>query len=100
VNLFHTKEFTAAELADLLESGGFAIDQVAGLHAAPRFAQLDAAHGGSFVAAQLDAAPTEWSEQLRRDVAGVSVADFRILAADVHDVDESLDLVVLAHRPG
>jgi SAM-dependent methyltransferase len=98
-NLFHTKEFTAAELSELLTDGGFAVRQVFGLHAGARLADLDARHGGSFVEAQLAAAPDQWSERLHRDVAGISRSDFRVLAADVHDVDESLDLVVLAHRP-
>jgi 2-polyprenyl-3-methyl-5-hydroxy-6-metoxy-1,4-benzoquinol methylase len=99
-NLFHTKEFTAAELTTLLEVGGFAVRRVFGLHAGARLVEVDARHGGSFVAAQLATPPDQWSEQLRRDVAGVGRSDFRILAADVHDVDESLDLVVLSQRPG
>ena len=36
VNPFHTKEFTAAELAELLTRCGFAVDDVLGLHAGPR----------------------------------------------------------------
>lgn len=98
VNPFHTKEFTAAELSELLSRCGFAIDAVLGLHAASRLRRLDTEHGG-FVHAQLASAPPLWSEQLRADVASVAARDFVILAADVHSVDESLDLVVLARRP-
>ena len=59
---------------------------------------LDAAHGGSVVDAQL-AVPTEqWREQLRHDCRSVGSADFLILAADLHDVDESLDFLILARR--
>jgi SAM-dependent methyltransferase len=100
VNPFHTTEFTAAELTGLLTGCGFAVDAVAGLHAADRLRALDAAHGGSFVAAQLAGAPADWPPPLRRDVASVRVEDFVVLAADVHEVDEALDLVVVARRPG
>ncbi|HEU5006762.1 MAG TPA: methyltransferase domain-containing protein [Jatrophihabitantaceae bacterium] len=100
VNPFHTKEFTAAELVELVIRCGFEIESVLGLHARERLRELDAAHGGSFVAAQLACAPDEWSDSLRTDVASVGVSDFAVLAADVHDVDQSLDLVVLARRPG
>jgi hypothetical protein len=72
---------------------------VYGLHAAARLAQLDARHGGSFVDAQLNCAPQLWTEQLRSDVASVRIEDFVVLAAQVHDVDESLDLLVVAGRP-
>jgi SAM-dependent methyltransferase len=99
VNPFHTKEFTAAELTDLLMRCGFEIEEVAGLHAAPRLAELDAAYSGSFVDAQLAAPPAQWSEELVRDVAAVGVADFVVLGSLVHDPDESLDLVVLARQP-
>ena len=99
-NLFHTKEFTAAELTALLSAGGLRVEQVHGLHAGSRLVALDRRWGGSFVQAQLDRPPDGWSGELRRDVAGIGVADFRILAAQMHDVDESLDLVVLARKPG
>ncbi|MDQ2751202.1 MAG: class I SAM-dependent methyltransferase [Chloroflexota bacterium] len=98
VNPFHTREFTAAELVELLGQCGFAIEAVLGLHASSRLHALDARHN-SFVRAQLTAAPQQWSQRLRDDVAGVAARDFVVLAADVHGVDESLDLVVLARRP-
>lgn len=98
LNPFHTREFTGAELSDLLSQCGFTIDALLGLHAAPRLRALDAEHDG-FVTAQLAVAPEQWSERLRHDVATVAARDFVILAADVHGVDESLDLVVLARRP-
>lgn len=99
VNPFHTKEFTAAELGELLTRCGFEIETVLGLHASERLHTLDAGHGGSFVDAQLGCAPDDWSDELWADVASIGIWDFAVLAADVHEVDESLDLVVLAHRP-
>jgi SAM-dependent methyltransferase len=95
-NPFHTHEFTADELAGLVEHCGFAVDQLVGLHAGTRLRELDERHSGSFAEAQLAAPPGEWNEELRRDVAAVSVADFEISAAGI---DAALDLVVLA-RPG
>ena len=99
VNPFHTKEFTATELVDLLARCGFVGAEVRGLHAGARLRGLDAEHGGSFVDAQLAAPPDGWSAQLAADVASVVADDFAVLAAEVHEVDESLDLVVLARRP-
>jgi SAM-dependent methyltransferase len=98
VNPFHTVEFTAGELIDLLQRCGFAIDAVFGLHASERLRGLDARYRPSFVDAQLAAAPDQWSEDLRRDVASVTLDDFPVVDAVARDVDESLDLVVLARR--
>jgi SAM-dependent methyltransferase len=98
INPFHTYEFTGPELSELLTECGFTVNAVLGLHAAPRLRALDIEHGG-FVGAQLAVAPDQWSAQLRDDVAAVAARDFVVLAADVHSVDESLDLVVLARRP-
>jgi SAM-dependent methyltransferase len=98
LNPFHSREFTAAELTDLLRAGDFAIDTVFGVHAGPRLVAMDAEHGG-LVAAQLAAPPERWSARLRADVVAVTAADFVVRSAAVHGVDESLDLVVLARRP-
>ena len=95
VNPFHTKEFTAAELAELLARNGFGVESVLGLHAANRLRELDEKYG-SFVDAQLAEAPDEWSPALAADVAGVGTGDF---AVSGRDVDASLDLIVLARRP-
>ncbi len=100
VNPFHTKEFTAIELADLLVKHGFEISAVYGLHAGARLAGLDGVHGGCFVDAQLAAPPDAWSDRLRADVASIAATDFAIVSTDERDVDGSLDLVVLATRPG
>jgi SAM-dependent methyltransferase len=99
VNPFHTKEFTAAELADLITENGFTVDKMSGLHAGSRLDELDDLHGGSFVHAQLTTPSEQWSEQLRADVATISADDFRILPTETEDVDRSLDLVVIASRP-
>lgn len=99
VNPFHTKEFTASELTTLLAEHGFVIDRVCGLHAGERLARLDRAHGGSLVDAQLATPADMWNVSLATDVRSVTTQDF-VIADDAGDVDASLDLVVLAHRPG
>jgi SAM-dependent methyltransferase len=99
INPFHTHEFTAAELVALLTGGGFSIDTVAGLHAGERLSGFGAGHD-AFVAAQLATPPDQWPDDLAHAVAAVAVADFAVLTEDVADVDRSLDLVVLARRPG
>jgi SAM-dependent methyltransferase len=99
VNPFHTKEFTAAELADLLTTNGFRLDAVYGLHAGDRLAGLDGRYGGSFVDAQLATPPDEWADALRADVAMLTTDDFVIAPAADRDVDASLDLVLVASRP-
>ena len=98
VNLFHTKEFTAAELAALLTANGFVVGAIYGVHAGDRLATLDERHGG-LVDAQLAVAPDAWTEKLRTDVASVTADDFIVAPAGQRDVDASLDLVLLAERP-
>ena len=98
LNPFHTKEFTAAELRELLTRSGFDMTRVLGLHAGPRLAAHDAMYGG-FVAAQIGSPPEAWSPRLRADVAAVTTADFVIADASERDIDGSLDLVVTARRP-
>jgi hypothetical protein len=96
VNPYHTHEFTAVELHDLLTGGGFVDVDVRGLHAGPRLAELDAVYGESFVAAQLATPPGQWTAELAEHVVGVTSAEF-VVTAD--DPDTALDLVVVASRP-
>ena len=99
VNPFHTKEFTAHELCDLLTHCGFAVEQVLGLHSGAHIEELDERYG-SFVDAQLATAPTQWDAQLLADVVSVTVDDFPVVGQRARDINESLDLVVLACRTG
>jgi SAM-dependent methyltransferase len=96
-NPFHTHEFTAGELAALVRSRDLADIVVRGLVGGPRLTELDQRFGGpgSLVAAQLAAAPDDWSAELVRAVASITTADFVITeTAD----DDSLDLILLARR--
>lgn len=100
VNPFHTRELNAAELVELLESGGFRIDGLFGVFHGPRLAEMDGRHGGSIIDAQIERAVTgaPWPAELLADVASVRVDDFDLLAED-RDIDDSLDLVAIAVRP-
>ena len=95
-NPFHTHEFVADELVASVQRCGADVVDVLGLHAGAWLRTLDAAHGGSFAAAQLAAPPETWSVALARDVAAVRTADFRV---DGDRLDACLDLVVIARRP-
>lgn len=96
LNPFHTKEFTAAELVDLLQACGFVARWVGGLHDGSRMTALHDRYDGSFVDAQLAAPPAQWGPGLRADVASITTADFDVVTDGERDVDRSLDLVVLA----
>ncbi len=101
VNPFHTRELNAAELCELLESGGFAVEGVFGVFHGPRLVEMDARHGGSIIDAQigLALAGTPWPADLLADVADVRCEDFTILPAGERDIDDSLDLLAVAVRP-
>ncbi|MBM7415055.1 MULTISPECIES: bifunctional 2-polyprenyl-6-hydroxyphenol methylase/3-demethylubiquinol 3-O-methyltransferase UbiG [Nocardiaceae] len=98
LNPFHTRELAAAELQELLSDNGFEIESMIGVHHGERLRELDAAHGGSFIDAQIDRALAgePWPEALVADVAGITVDDFDIHA---EAIDESLDLVAVARKP-
>ncbi|HEY7045821.1 MAG TPA: class I SAM-dependent methyltransferase [Jatrophihabitantaceae bacterium] len=95
-NPFHTHEYTAAELTELLSRSGFAAE-VRSLHAGPRLRELDAKYGGSFTDAQLAGPPERWSAGLAQDVVGVTGTDFVVTA---EEPDAALDLLVVARRSG
>ncbi|CAN5465169.1 class I SAM-dependent methyltransferase [soil metagenome] len=99
MNPFHTHEFTASELFDLVNRHPLSVTSVLGLHGGSRLAGLDreyAASGdGSLVAAQLAHPPEQWSAQLVADVGGVSADDFEVRDTATADC---LDLILLGRR--
>lgn len=98
LNPFHTRELNAAELTELLEQAGFEVSVMTGVHHGPRLRDLDAAHGGSFIDAQIDRALAgePWPADLVRDVESITVDDFTLTETDI---DASLDLVAIARKP-
>jgi SAM-dependent methyltransferase len=101
LNPFHTRELDAAELAELLRGGGFALESMHGVFHGPRLAEMDARHGGSIVDAQIARAVSgaPWPAGLLADVAAIGCADFAIRAAGECEIDASLDLLAIATRP-
>ncbi|MGQ0573126.1 MAG: class I SAM-dependent methyltransferase [Pseudonocardia sp.] len=97
LNPFHTRELSPAELAGMVRDAGLRDVEVRGLHHGPRLRELDAAHGGSLVDAQVAVALGDgrWPSALLADVTSVTCVDF-VLHGD--DLDASLDLVVTARR--
>lgn len=101
VNPFHTRELNAAELTELLTSGGFVLESMLGVFHGRGLADLDARYGGSIIEAQIDRALADapWPAELLADVASVGIDDFDILADTTKNIDDSLDLVAIAIRP-
>jgi SAM-dependent methyltransferase len=93
LNPFHANELDAEELAGLLTARFGRVD-VLGVHHGPRIADWERQHG-SLVAAQLAVDPNCWAAELAALVRSVGADDF-VVRAD--DVDDSLDLLVLAVR--
>jgi SAM-dependent methyltransferase len=98
LNPFHTRELSPDELGGLVTDAGFDDVAVRGLFHGPRLRALDAAHGGSLVAAQTAVvlSGSEWPEGLLADVAAVRASDFVLLSGGL---GQSLDLLVSARRP-
>jgi SAM-dependent methyltransferase len=81
-NLYHCREYDAAELADELERWLPGADvTVAGLAHGERLLRWEAERG-SVVAAQQGRASEDWDDDLREVVGSVTVADFTLGGAD------------------
>jgi SAM-dependent methyltransferase len=101
INPFHTRELNADELTELLTTAGFSVESMLGVFHGEGLQELDARHGGSIIDAQIARALADapWSDDLLADVAAVTAADFELIDARDRDIDNSLDLVVIAVRP-
>ncbi len=97
-NAYHTREFAADELAELL-APWFRLDRLVGLHAGARVRELDEwsrrRYGHDLVGAQLDVPAEEWPAELRAAVASVTATDFDVSA---RALDRSLDLIAVGTR--
>lgn len=98
-NLFHTREFSAPELTELL-APHFAGTVRYGLRHGPRLCSLDRdfqrRHGSDLVTAQLATPARHWPVELETIVCGVTAGDFAIVT---DDIDTALDLVFVSQRP-
>lgn len=93
LNPFHTRELTAAELAELL-APHFTVSRMLGVAHGPRIKRWERRHG-SLVDAQLAAPPEQWPLRVSRIVTKLGIGDF-VVSAD--GVDASLDLLAVAIR--
>ena len=94
-NVYHCREYDAAELRDELARWLPGADvEVVGLGHGERLTRWEASHG-SIVAAQQDPDPGAWDDDVRAAVESVTVLDFVIGEAD----DASLDLFAVVRLP-
>lgn len=92
VNPFHTREFTAAELADELVAAGLTVTRLLGVHHGPRLAAAEARFGRGLPELLGALPPDAWPEELRQVVHATQAADFEV--ADDR-LDASLDLIAV-----
>jgi len=90
LNPFHTKEFSATELAGLIGAARFTVQRLEGLRHGPGI-------DDSIIEAQVSVVVdgSGWPAELLARVAAVTTDDFVITA---EDVDSCLDLLVVASR--
>lgn len=91
INPFHTVEFTAAELRELLTACGLAVERLTGVHHGPRLRAAEAAAGAP-LPQLLASDPAHWTPELRAVVHATSADDFELLD---HHLDASLDLIAV-----
>lgn len=97
VNPFHTREFTAAELADELTDAGLEVTTMRGIGHGPRIRDLETAAARPLPDLVSETDPEDWSDDLRRFVVSLSAADFDVTETDL---DASLDLLFTCRVPG
>jgi hypothetical protein len=111
VNPFHTRELSAAELAELL-TPQFRLSRMYGLSHGPRLRRLDrfwqrrlrrsdpgrgtaSQYGSALIDAQLVGPAATWHPRLRSDVTSVRASDFTVTG---ERVNAALDLLAIAVR--
>ena len=92
VNVFHVKEFTAAELRETLATR-FDVEAVLGVHHGPAITDVERDFDTFFPNLVLSAPPERWPGWLQAVVSAIRPSDF-VIHGD--EIDASLDLVALA----
>jgi SAM-dependent methyltransferase len=92
VNPFHTREFTAAELADELAAAGLTVTGLLGVHHGPWLTAAEARLGRPLPELLGELPPDAWPDELRQVVHATQAADFEV--ADDR-LDASLDLIAV-----
>lgn len=96
VNPFHTREFTARELAAELTAAGLVVVEVVGVHHGPQLRAAEADLGAPLPTILAAGPPDTWAPAVRQLVHGVRADDFEVRA---QDLDDSLDLIATAVVP-
>lgn len=96
VNPFHTREFTAAELAAELTAADLEVAEVLGVHHGPALRAAEQDLGTTLTAALTATEPERWPTALRALVHRVTHEDFEVRG---DDLDASLDLLATARVP-
>jgi SAM-dependent methyltransferase len=96
VNPFHTREFTAAELATELTAAGLAVERFLGVHHGARLAAAEATSGASLPEQLATGPPESWPRELRRLVHSVVTDDFELREGAL---DASVDLLAICRVP-
>ena len=97
VNPFHTREFTAAELEEVLEAAGLDVRLVLGVQHGPLLRTVERLARRPLVDLLTAAPPDRWPRWLRRIVHRVDASWFRL---DGGNLDASLDLVAVCRVEG
>jgi SAM-dependent methyltransferase len=96
VNPFHTREFTAAELAAECEAAGLRVTSVLGIRHGPRLRAVERLRRRSLPDLLSVHPPARWPAWLRALVRRVDASWFRVSPTDV---DASLDLLAVCRVP-
>ena len=96
VNPFHTREFTAAELAAELTRAGLDVVSIVGVHHGPRLRAVELAARRPLPDLLAARPPEAWPRVLAAVVRRVDASWFRVRE---DDLDASLDLVAICRTP-
>ncbi len=104
VNPFHTREFTAAELAEECRAVGLEVTRLIGIEHGPALRAVERVTRRTFVDLVTAGSPEAWPAWLRATVHRVTHRWFRVVpgtvAADrTSDLDTTLDLLAVCHVP-
>lgn len=96
VNPFHTVEFTATELTDVLATAGLRVTAMWGVHHGPRLAAVERVTRRPFTYHLTAGPPDTWPRWVRGLVHRVRAHDFTVRT---RDLDRSLDLLAVCRVP-
>jgi SAM-dependent methyltransferase len=104
VNPFHTREFTAGELADECRAAGFEVTRLLGIGHGRQLRAIERLTRRTFVDLVTATPPQTWPRWLRATVHRVTPSWFTVAPGTVHDdgtsdLDATLDLLAVCRVP-